>query len=107
VSAAIQKVPALIEVVHRLRRDLGTASFVIQDHWDADLSAIGLARPDDHRVLAYVSVYKLPVGEYYVELERPSRGKTSEVVGTWPSVGYAVLCQLLGEHFGVSRASTA
>jgi hypothetical protein len=41
------------------------------DPWDADLMAIGVARPDAPRRLVYISTFGLPPGRYYFECETP------------------------------------
>jgi hypothetical protein len=37
-----------------LQRELGSASFDVIDHWEADLTAIGIACPSDHSRLVYI-----------------------------------------------------
>jgi hypothetical protein len=50
---------------------LGQHAFDIVDHWEGDLFAVGIARPDNHAVLVYISTYN-KVGEgCSVSLELP------------------------------------
>jgi hypothetical protein len=63
---------SLQEVVSKLQRKLGTTAFDIVDHWEADLCAVGIARPDNHAVLIYISTCSLPDKGYYASLELPS-----------------------------------
>jgi hypothetical protein len=52
----LAKDEGLLSILRRLRRDLGEDAFVIEDHWEADLNAIGIARPDDRRFLVYITI---------------------------------------------------
>lgn len=61
---------AILDLLARLGERLGPGVFEVVDHWD-DPCAVGLARPSDPRVLAYVAWYDDPEKPYYVELELP------------------------------------
>lgn len=65
------KWPALLALISRLHGDLGHDYFVEVPDWDADLTAIGLGRPDDPSFLVYLSVWP-DGGEVYVECEAPA-----------------------------------
>jgi hypothetical protein len=56
----------------KLESLLGESTFDVVDRWDGDLFAIGIARPDNHRVLVYISTYDQPLGTYFVSLELPA-----------------------------------
>src|SRR5262249_7849799 len=77
-SAGLQKDPAILELLDRLRERLGAGAFVLVDYLDADLCAVGVASPHDKRFLAYVSSYNNPEGRYDVELEEPPRGNKDD-----------------------------
>jgi len=47
-------------------------AWVIVDHWDGDLLAVGIARKDEPRRLVYVSTRNAGKGKYYYECEVPS-----------------------------------
>jgi hypothetical protein len=64
---------ALLAILGQLRRDLGADAFVIEDHWEADSNAIGIARPEDRRYLIYVSIWPSGSGLSF-ECESPSEG---------------------------------
>jgi hypothetical protein len=68
---ALEKDPAILQVLERLAARLGPKTFDIVDHWDCDLTAVGVANPKDHRILAYISTFGMPEGRYIVELELP------------------------------------
>ena len=46
--------------------------WVVVDHWDADLFAIGIARKGHPRRLVYISTFKKSPGRYYYECEVPT-----------------------------------
>jgi hypothetical protein len=58
-------------VLSRLRRALRRREFRVIDHWEASLCAIGVASPEDQRVLAYISTFDKPEGYYFLSLELP------------------------------------
>jgi hypothetical protein len=70
-STDITKVESITRMLRELQAELGENAFVVEDHWDSDRCAIGIARPDDHGVLVYVSTYKCNSNEYRVSLELP------------------------------------
>ncbi len=57
--------------------DLGKGAFAVVDHWEADLCAVGLARPSDERFLIYLSTWPPESGLYSYQLESPARGDDS------------------------------
>ena len=63
---------SVLRVLDRLRSDLGDDAFDVVDHWDADLCAVGVARPSDHRFLVYISTFPPENGVLAYECERPS-----------------------------------
>jgi hypothetical protein len=64
-----EKEDAILGVLDRLRARMGPDAFDIVDHWDSDRMAVGVARPDDHGVLAYIAAWD---NGFYVELELPA-----------------------------------
>jgi hypothetical protein len=90
VTNALDKDPAILTVLEQLRRRLGADSFVVADHWEPDLCAIGIASPQDHRVLVYISCYGEPVGRFGFELEVP------------PTPGSEMPYNVVGGGFGLS-----
>jgi hypothetical protein len=67
----LDKSPALFDLLMHLRDILGTGSFQIVDHWEADRLMVGVAHPSDHRVLACLSLRDEPE-RYNVHLELPA-----------------------------------
>jgi hypothetical protein len=101
------KDPVLIDVVERLRNDLGPDFFVIVDHWRDDPIAVGLARPDDFAVLVYVTLqldstddgpeYKLLDSLYY-ECELPTADGQYDVADRGDGVGYGQVLKAVRTH---------
>ncbi len=97
-----EKEEGIVKVIEQLARHLGE-SFDVVDHWEADQCAIGIAKPDDHRVLVYISTWQQPECTYYVELEDPP---TSEEEGlfkntfTLESASFEELLAVTRKHLG-------
>jgi hypothetical protein len=66
-----QKGTSIRELVQRLRERLGAASFVVVDHWQQDPFAIGIANPQDPRVLAYINTGSETAARYFLSFETP------------------------------------
>lgn len=66
----IQKDKRILELLARL--PMNERGWVIVDHWDADLMAVGIAHPADVRRLVYVSTFKKENGRYDYECEVPT-----------------------------------
>jgi len=65
-----QKHESIVATISALTTRLGRDAFDIVDHWDGDLCAIGIASPDNHGVLAYISTYERQ-DRFFVSLELP------------------------------------
>jgi hypothetical protein len=89
----------------RLQERFGQNAFEIVDHWDADLCAVGIARPDNHAVLAYLSTWKDRDSEFFVELELPPNPDDDvpyQVAGHYENIDFDQLARLVAEHLGLS-----
>lgn len=62
-----ESVLALLE-----RLELARRGWIVVDHWDADLCAVGIAHRDDPRRLVYVSTWNRPTGRCYFDCETPT-----------------------------------
>ncbi|NQT38676.1 MAG: hypothetical protein HQ581_14360 [Planctomycetes bacterium] len=101
-NEAYEKERAILDVVDRLRSDLGDGTFDIVDHWEIDLCAIGLALPRDHRILVYISSCGHPNGEYDYEMELPPEPGTDDlysVADRNPACDYGTLLQAIKRHW--------
>ena len=90
---------AIIELVNWLREHL--ADFSVVDHWDADLSAVGISAPHDPKLLAYISNHGRPPGYYFVELEAAPALDSDlpyDVVNTFETVSRDELLKIVSEH---------
>ena len=72
-TAPLQKDKSIIRLLDQLRTRLGRDAFDVVDHWESDLSAVGVARPDNHGVLVYLSTFGEPEDSYFASLELPHR----------------------------------
>ncbi|MCB2408625.1 hypothetical protein [Hymenobacter lucidus] len=71
-SALSDKSDAIQQAVWQLTAKLGNTYFDIVDYWTDDADAIGIAHPDNHGILAYISTcYLKESGGYYVALKLP------------------------------------
>jgi hypothetical protein len=72
----------ILQLLSHLKQTFGEGSFQIEDYWDADLCAIGLADVTGSYIL-YVSTFEKPNHTYYAELEdnrqQGSTGKPTTV----------------------------
>jgi hypothetical protein len=80
VSIAIDKDPSILQLLEQL--DLPRNGWAIVDHWEADLCAIGLARPSAPRRLVYVSTYGKTEGEYDYQCEEALGSEPDDYVTT-------------------------
>ena len=91
----MEKDPELIRAVDVLRRRFGD-TMVLVDHWEADLTAVGIARRGAEQRLAYVSVKTGSAGaRFYVALENP------------PELGSDLPYASAGDHDDLSLADAA
>lgn len=105
-KASLDKSPALLDVLRRLRERLGDDAFVIADHWELDLDAIGIASPHDPRYLIYVSVYREPLGCFNYECEIPAAEASEmpyEVQGRGSGVSFDALAGIVERHLALAR----
>ena len=56
--------------------DLPAHDWVVSDHWDGDMFAVGVASGSRPGRLVYVSTFDQPAGVYTYELELPPRNRT-------------------------------
>ena len=70
VSGNFVKDQAIVELIATL--PMAANDWIVIDHWDADLCAIGIARADRPRQLVYISTFDSFSGRYYYECEIPN-----------------------------------
>jgi hypothetical protein len=104
-NANIDKDESIMRMLTELRAELGDGAFDVVDHWD-DSFATGVARPDDHGVLVYVSTHDRRKNKYWVSLELPPKeGDEGPFVaaGERQAHGIPELASIVRAHFGEDR----
>jgi hypothetical protein len=97
---ALEKDAAIHAVLNRLWARLGADAFVVTDHWDADLYAIGISSPHNRGVLVYISCYGTQPGRYGYELELPAQTDAPpyQVAGRSSDVSFEELARVVADH---------
>ena len=101
-SVNVNKDESITRMLAELRAELGDGTFDVVDHWD-DIFATGVARPDNHGVLVYVSTHDNRKNKYWVSLELPALpGDESPFVtaGERQAHGIQELASIVRAHFG-------
>ena len=100
-GAALDKDPTIVAALDRLWWWLGLDAFVLADHWESDLCAIGIASPRDAGVLVYISCHGEPPGLFTYELELPlppGNDFPYQVAGTGSGLPLEELAVVVAEH---------
>ena len=100
-GGALDKDPTILTVLDRLAERLGADAFVLADHWDLDLCAVGIASPHNRGVLVYISCYGEKIGHFGYELELPALPDDDlpyRVVGTGSGVSFEELADVVAHH---------
>ena len=88
-------------VLAKLKKALRRRPFQVVDHWEGSLCAIGVASPEDRRVLAYISTFDKPEGYYFLSLELPPPPGSERAyvpAGEHEHVDFQELARLIREH---------
>ena len=94
------------DVLGRLKKALRGREFQVVDHWEASLCAIGVASPEEKRVLAYISTFDKPPGYYFLSLELPpppGSERSYVPAGEYEHVDFKVLARLIKRHLDPKR----
>ena len=106
----LKKDVSILRMLERFRSSFGANAFHVVDNWDADLYAVGIANPQNHGRLVYISTFEKAPDEYFVELESDS-GQAEDayyrVVGRYESVPWNELVAIVARHIGLSGITTA
>lgn len=109
VDAALVKDSAVLDTLRRLRARLGGSAFTVVDHWDCDLMATGIARPEAPDRLLYFSVRGRERGDYFVSLEGPPDPGSDvpyAALGDHEGVDFEGLVALVTAHLGIAPPAT-
>jgi hypothetical protein len=109
-GATLDKDPAIIAVLDRLRSRLGPDTFVLADHWESDLCAVGIASPRDPGVLVHISTYAEPPECFGYELELPPPPCSDalyQVAGRGSGLSFDELASVVAGHLGRAEPDAA
>ncbi len=107
-NSKLQKDESVIRLLDRLRSRLGAGAFDVVDYWEADLCAVGIARPDSHGVLVYVCTYGRTDDRYFVSLELPAPAGSDmpyAAAGEQDAASFEELLEIIQRHFDNDRAA--
>lgn len=97
---------AVSQLLQRLAERLGPDSFHVVDHWRDDPYAIGITRPDNPGVLAYICTEETDPERIFVSLELPPGGEWADMpytpAGGQNVRGFEELAAMIARH--LSRA---
>jgi hypothetical protein len=108
VNTQLQKDQSIIRLLDGLRARLGPRAFDVVDHWEGDLCAIGIARPDDHGVLVYISTSGEAGERCSVSLELPPQSGSDipyTAAGDHEAASLDELVEIVRRHFEYDRAA--
>lgn len=106
-NATVSKDESITRMLDELRAELGDGAFDVVDHWDTDSFATGIARPDNHRVLVYVSTHHLRNNKYWISLELPPAAGDDDAyvsAGERRAQGIQELASIVRAHFGTQAS---
>ena len=75
--------------------------WIVEDHWEGDLCAVGIVNPRLPGRLVYVSTYGKQTGRYYYECEVPHPeypDDSQEAVEMGEDVGFSDLLKVMRHH---------
>ncbi len=99
---------SILGFLARLTSELDPNLWTVVDHWDADLHAIGIARPSEPGVLVYVSTWRQPPGKFFCSLELPpppGDDAPYRPAGDSGGVEFPEVLRLIREQLDLFRAS--
>lgn len=103
-SGEMKKDARIVEVLQWLDTTLH-GQFVINDHWEADRSAVGIASPQNPQRLVYISTWKTSPNLFNVAFNvMPCTGsdRPFETVGEFKGINRDELLRLTKQHLGIS-----
>jgi hypothetical protein len=100
-DAPLHKEPAILDVLRRLQSRFGSGAFVVADHWEQDLCAVGIADPCEPGLLVYISIFGEEVGRFGYELELPPPPGCEtpyQVAGRGSGLSFEELTRVVAKH---------
>lgn len=107
-NTQLQKDQSIVRILDGLRVRLSPQAFDIVDHWEADLCAVGIARPDNHSVLVYISTNGEGDERCSVSLELPPQPGSNipyTAAGDHAAASLNELAEIIWRHFEYDRAA--
>ena len=101
--SALEKDRSVIDTVAALQARLGN-DLVAVDHWEADLTATGVARSSNPARLVYFSILDRAPNRYYVDLEFPPRDGSDlpyEQGDRFDDVDFEQLVSIVSRHLSL------
>lgn len=80
-------------------------AWVVVDHWDADLCAIGIARADRPRQLVYISTFGRDPRRYDYQCEMPSGPEDFRTTAAGDDVDFEALLGAVRKHLAPEEPS--
>ena len=99
----LKKDKSITHLLTGLRAQLGANFFDVVDHWQSDPRAVGIARPDNHGVLIYISTNNAQGEACSVSLELPPPPPSDApytAAGNHEAASFDELAQMVRKHFG-------
>lgn len=96
---ALNKNNAIRRVLLALAGRFGTDAFVLSQRWDADAGAVGIFRPGEESLLAYIFTHGQETGKYGLHLEYPGSDAMNASAQTVENISLNPLLELLDAHF--------
>ena len=96
-----------MDTVAALHARLGD-QLVVVDHWEADRTAIGVARADNTGRLVYFSIWNRSPNRYYVDVEFPPRAGSElpyEQGERFDDVDFEELVAIASRHLGLEKST--
>ena len=97
---SVHKDATIRRLLHRL--DLARRRWIVVDHWEADLCAVGVAAVANPSRLVYVSTYGKAKGRFDYECEVGSEGAPDDYTGAGrgQDVAFDELVTVMEAHLG-------
>ncbi len=94
----LKKDQDIINLLDRLQ--ISSRGWRVEDHWEADLCAIGIAKEESPRLLVYVSTYDRTSGRYDYQCETPADSGTDSYItkASGENVSYKKLLRVMEDH---------
>lgn len=98
----LTKDKSILDLLAQLEKRLGAKNFIVNDKWETDLCAIGIAHPKNPSVLVYICTYQKPSEKYFVSLELPPKEGSDqpyEPAGDVQTSDFEELIAIIQKHF--------